>query len=150
MASTSAQSDTFGSILTFNYTAVWIEVLTTTKNVDMQAQSIDAVVRMMENALADYACESRHVLTVEKDVSYILTGNAIQLTALEVGSIVADLIDKMYPVPTPSRSSEDTNMEDRDVVRPLIDEDVARSLWKAVVSMTEKSMAPVRDVSSWM
>ena len=38
-------------------------------------------------------------------------------------------------------------MEDRDVVRPLIDEDVARSLWKTVVSMTEKSMAPVREVS---
>ena len=98
---------------------------------------------MLENALADYACESRCVPVLEKNISLI--ANALQTAALEVGTVVADLIDALYPAPSRPGSAEDTNMEDRDDPSPLINEDVARSLWKAVVSMSEKTMAPVRD-----
>lgn len=97
--------------------SVWIEVLTATKKVDMKTKSTAAVVQMLENALADYA-------------------------SLDVGTIVADLIDALYPAPSRPRPDEDTNMEDRYDISPLINEDVARSLWKAVVSMIEKTMAP--------
>lgn len=56
---------------------MWIEVLTPIKDVEMKAESTDAVLRMMENALADYACESGCPQTVEYDVSHGLTGTAV-------------------------------------------------------------------------
>jgi hypothetical protein len=69
----------------------------------------------------------------------------IRNLALKVGFIVADMIDVLFPAPNSLHAAEDAIMDHGEDARPLIDEDAARSLWKAVVSMTEKSMASVRD-----